>query len=409
MSAACAVALVLAACGSDDEDSDDSASGGGGDSGGSGGSTTLDIGLLTSLSGPAGSFTSTSVQGVQARFDAYEEDGGECADSVDFNLIQADDTSAAPGALAGAQRLVEQEDVYAMLEVSAFFYGASPYLTTQGQDVPVIGFAFDGAEQWLSTDNNLFSYLPAPDYTKVYSTSGDYLKSQGGTVVAGVAYQSPSSQAGLEQGLASVEAAGLEVGYTNDSVPFGSTDVGAIVLGIRDSGADALYLTINPDTAFAIVAGLRQAGIDLNVIVSPTGYGGDLLKSEPAVQIAQGVTFTTGTAPVEIGAPGAERLAQALEDAGADSPIPGFFQVTGWLAADTLIYGLEQAGCDASQAEFMSTLRGVDDYDGDGLLPTPRNFANATEDEQCSYYLKLDGNEFVPVEDASPLCGEAIN
>src|SRR5215203_891119 len=118
MAAACAVALLASACGSDDE-----ASGGGG-----GASGTVDVGLLTSLSGPNATAAAASLRGAQARFSAYEDAGEGCAGDLDFHIVEADDASSAQGALAGVQKLVQQDDVFGLITVSAFFYGASPWV-----------------------------------------------------------------------------------------------------------------------------------------------------------------------------------------------------------------------------------------------------------------------------------------
>jgi ABC-type branched-subunit amino acid transport system substrate-binding protein len=396
---ACAVALVAAGCGSDN---------GGGSSGG--GSSTIKVGLLTALSGPGSAAAAAAVRGAQARFAAYEEDGKGCAGKLDFQLDKADDASSAQGALSGTQKLVQQDKVYGMLTISAFFYGASPWLTTQGKTTPVIGGAWDGAKEWTSTDDNLFNSAQVPDYTTVYSLAGDYLTSQGASKVAGIAYVSPSSQAGLTNGFKSIEAAGLKKGYYNDSVPFGSTDVGPLVLGIIDSGADALYLTINPDTAFAVVAGLKQANYPLKAIVAPTGYGADLLQSAPAVQAGQGVSFSTAITPIETKTPATKRLQKALIDHSDNkSGIPGFYESQGWLTSDLFLHGLEEAGCDASQADYIKKMQQDKDWDANGLYPKPIPQTTTKYDEQCSYYVKLQGEGFVPVEGAQPLCGKPVS
>ncbi|RBY85859.1 ABC transporter substrate-binding protein [Blastococcus sp. TF02A-26] len=396
---ACATALVLSACGSDDEET------GGGGGGGGGG--TLKVGVLTSLSGPAATAAAGSIRGAEARFAAYEEAGEGCAGDLDFELVQADDTTSAQGALAGAQKLVQQDEVFSILTISPFFAGAAPYLTTQASDVPVFGGAWDGAEQWTGEDNNLFNSGPVPDYETVYSSYGEFFSEQGATKVAGIAYVSPSSQAGLEAGLASIEDAGLEIGYTNNSVQFGSTDVGPLVLGILDSGADAVYTTINFDTSLALVAGLKQAGWD-GTFVSPTGYGADLLSSEPAVEIGQGVIFSNAFTPVEVGSEATQAMQSALQAEGNESGIPGFYESQGWFGADLFLHGLEEAGCDTDQAGLISTLQGVDDWDANGLYPRPVKQSTTEVDEQCSYYVTLEGDSFVPLSD-EPLCGTPVD
>jgi len=370
---------------------------------------TLTIGLVAPLSGSSSATFESSVDAVKARFQAYKEDDGECAD-LDFDVQEADDQSTPQGHLSALQKLTQQDKAFTVLDVSPFFYGGSQFMTTQAKAVPLIGGGFDGAPEWSSVDNNLFATLPPLDNSSVaHSTVGDYFKAKGGTKFAVVAYDSPSASQIAEAALRSAEAAGLEKGYVNDSVPFGSTDVGAIVLGIIDSGADVLQLYVEPTTSFSVVAGLKQAGYEMKSIVSAVGYGADLLASEPAVQAGQGVTFQTPSSPIELNTPATQRLAKALrEHAGSDSGIPGFAQGMGWQAADLFLHGLELAGCDASSQEVVDALRADNTWDANGLYPKPRDFGEARIDESCYYYVTLEGDRFVPDPDATPLCGGVI-
>ena len=396
LGAVCAIAVGVSACG-----------GSSGTATGSG-SSTIKIGVMTSLGGSASSSFAASVSGVNARLAAYKANGGKCADKT-FDVIKADDQSSPQGALAATQKLIQQDKVYAMIEVSSFFFGASQFATTAGKGTPIIGGAFDAAKQWNSTDNNLLPSAPVSDFTKTYSTTGSYLKSVGGSTVAAVSYESPSAQAALEGALKSTDAAGLKRGYVNTSVPFGSTDVGAIVLGIIRSKADTLELFITPDTSFAIVAGLRQAGYTMKAIVSATGYGADLLDSAPAVQAGQGVVFSIGYAPSELKNAGTDAMTAAFKKyAGSKSGIPGFSQANAWLSTDLFLHGLDAAGCDASQAKFLSTTRADKTWTADGLYATPRDFTVSPSAEQCLYFVRLKGQDFVPEPNAVPLCGGPI-
>ena len=65
--------------------------------------------------------------------------------------------------------------------------------------------------------------------------------------------------------------------YLNNTLDFGSTDVGPVVLGIKNSGADGLYLPLDSDTNFAIVQGLQQNGVKMKSNMLATGYSQDLL------------------------------------------------------------------------------------------------------------------------------------
>ena len=65
--------------------------------------------------------------------------------------------------------------------------------------------------------------------------------------------------------------------YTNTTVDFGSTDVGPQVLGIKNSGADAVYLPLVASSNIAVVQGLAQNGVKMKSTVLATGYGQPLL------------------------------------------------------------------------------------------------------------------------------------
>jgi branched-chain amino acid transport system substrate-binding protein len=49
------------------------------------------------------------------------------------------------------------------------------------------------------------------------------------------------------------------------------------------------------------------------------------------------------------------------------------------------------------------------DWDANGLYPKPIPQTTTKYDEQCSYYVKLQGEGFVPVEGAQPLCGKPVS
>jgi ABC-type branched-subunit amino acid transport system substrate-binding protein len=409
LAVACAASLALSACG-DDGGSD---GGGGGESAAGG---TIKLGYLTSLSGAASAGFTGLEGGANARLEAYKAAGGECADN-DFEIVMGDDTSNPQGALTATQNLIQQEEVYAVLPSSSFFYGAGQYAGTQASGTPFIGASFDGGEQWQNEEyRNLFTAIGSVDYNKVAGTYGDYWSELGGTKAAAVAFDTPSSSGAALAAVQGAEDAGLDRGYVNVNVPFGTTDVGAIVLGIQESGADVLYLPLTPDTAFAIVGGLKQAGVDIKSVLLATGYGADLLKSEPAVQAAQGVGFVTTYAPTELETEATQAQSEALtEYAGSESGIPSFSEAMGWLTTDLFLHGLELAGCDASQEEYIDSLRDDASWDAGGLLGEKNDFsqygniAGGTGPGNCFYVSILQERTFVPDENAKPICGELLD
>jgi branched-chain amino acid transport system substrate-binding protein len=405
LAAVAAATLALTACGG----------GGGGGAGGQATGETVKLGVLTTLSGQTAAGFVGVQRGAEARIQAYKAAGGRCANK-NFQIVMGDDTSTPQGALTAAQRLVQQENVYAVLPVSPFLPGAAQYLATQAKGAPVVGSAIDGAPQWLDPSVlNFFSATGASDFANIPSTYGQYWKELGGTKVAVVGNDTPSSAKAAEGARQSALAAGLQDGYSNVKLPIGSTDVGAIVLGIKDSGADVLYMPVTPQTAFAIVGGLRQAGVHLKSVLLATGYGADLLASPPALQAAAGVGFITVTAPTELNTEATRAQSAALKQyAGSPTGVPSFSENSGWLVADLFLYGLEAAGCDATQADYITALNRSTTWDAGGLFPHPRTFtekgviAAAHGPGNCIYISTVEGDHFVPDPKASPICGTVI-
>ncbi|MGY1743527.1 MULTISPECIES: ABC transporter substrate-binding protein [unclassified Blastococcus] len=405
--ATCLLVLGMSACGSDDEEDSGGSSSAGGSQSSSGGGT-LRIGLMTERTGAASAQKGErSELGFNARMAAYQEEGGQCADT-DVELVVADTASNPQGALGAAQRLVQQDDVFAVLGDSQLFYAAADYLVQQAPDTPVIGPATDGAPAWLESGTNLFPAGPPPLTDVVFSTTGEFLAQQGVTKLAGVAMATPSSQATLATILQSAEAAGLDQGYVNNSMPLGSEDVGAMVLGIQESGSDGLYLPITTSAAAAIMQGLSQADYEFKAAILASGYGGVTLENQPFVDAAQGASFSLGYTPVEIESEATARLQQYMEEAGVPFGIPDLGQAQGWMMADLLLHGLELAGCDASQADFMSALSEDTTWNAGGLYPQEFDFSDHRNlGQECAFFVTLEGEEFVPVSD-EPICGERV-
>ena len=141
------------------------------------------------------------------------------------------------------------------------------------------------------------------------------LKDLGAKKIGVVAYgASPSSTASakLTQQYA-VPDQGMEAVYTNTSVDFGSTDVGPIVLGFKNAGADGAYLPLVAASDFAILQGLEQNGVSMKGVVLPTGYGQDLLDSPTSKILKSNTVFTTQWQPVELKTKATKRFQSDLK------------------------------------------------------------------------------------------------
>jgi branched-chain amino acid transport system substrate-binding protein len=400
-----AVAVTVAACGG-------SSKSGSGPSGGSSGSRstaakaakTYTVGLLVDDTGIAASGQKHVEDGMKAAISIVAKQG------YNIKYVVADTESSPAGALSAAQNLVQRQHVFAVIAHSALFFAAAPYLTKQ--NIPVIGAPQDGPE-WI-TSKNMFATYGAIHTEKVATTGGLFLKQQGVTNLGSVGYSiSPSSAEASKTAALSAQAVGLKAGYVNSKFPFGSTDVQPIALAMKDAGIDAVTPEVDPNTSFALITALRNAGVDLKVALLPIGYGVDLLQAGPGtLKAAQNVYFSLTYEPVELHTKATEAFVAALKAAGGTTA-PGLPTYDGYASILMLVQGLQGAGSSPTQASVIASLSKIHDFNPGGLYGShPLDINDRVNivagPDGCEYFVKLTGSTFEPVKNADPLCGTLV-
>jgi branched-chain amino acid transport system substrate-binding protein len=397
--------IVVAACSSSAKSSSVSSGGSSSTSSGGGGAGhTFTVGVLTDVTGLGASGNKTAVQGVQAGTVLASRDG------YTIKYIVADTATSPATALSAAQKLVQQDHVFAVIANSSLTFSASDFLTSQ--NIPVIGAAQDGPE-W-TTAKNMFSVFGALHTTKVASTFGDFFKMQGVTNLGTLGYSIAPASAEAAKGAAeSAKASGLKAGYVNSSFPFGSTNVQPVALAMKSAGVDGMTASVDPNTGYALITALRQAGANIKANLLPTGYGGDLLQAGPgALQAAQNVYFLLAYEPVEMQTAATKQFA-ADAKAGGIAGEPTFAEYNGYLSVGLLVRALKAAGANPSQAALINALSGIHDWDALGLFGTHRLDINDRENivygvDNCYWVTKLVGNKFQLVAGADPICGQTL-
>ncbi len=365
---------------------------------------TYTIGRLTDLTGLAASGNKTSVQGVKAGIALAASQG------YTFKLDVADTQTSPASTLSGAQELVEEDHVVAVIAISSLTFEAANWL--KQHNVPVIGTAEDSTE-W-STDDNMFSVFGALHTNEVSTTLGAFFKMEGVTDVGALGYSiSPASSDAAEAAGVSAQNAGLHVGYVNGAFPFGGTNVQPTALAMKSAGINGFTADVDPNTGFSLITALRQLGVDLKVAVLPTGYGGDLLSAGPgALQAAQGVYFLLGFEPIEMHTAATEQFASALKSVGITTD-PTFAEYNGYVSVELLVQALKAAGAKPSSAQLISALTGIHDFTAAGLFGSHLlNINDRTSIisgvDNCEWITKFSGSTFHLVPGADPVCGSAI-
>jgi len=431
LAALVAVALVASACGDDDGGGDDAAATTAAPattSGTTGGSTASSepneasapgitedrvlVGGISSATGPASSLYQNVERTFEARFALENERGGVHGRELELRFV--DDASNPTQNLSAVQSLVNNDKVFAVLSASAFLFGSFRFLQEQG--VPVIGSATDGNEWYLEPNTNMVSTggNGSPNRPQ-YTGAADFIKSLDGTRVGSLGYgQSPSSSdAAKKFHEFAVPAAGLEPAYLNVSIPFGSVDVGTIVLDMKNANVDSLYLPLIDNTNLAIVTAAKQNDMELVAPILVTGYGQNILDQPTAREAGQDAYFQSQYRPIELENEGTLEMVDALKRFADFEGVPDYAMYTAWLAADLFIEGLKAAEQNPTRESYLDALHGLGTYDGGGLLPRDVDISlegfGKPQPEACSWYMQLKGSEFVPVPPSGePVCGRLI-
>lgn len=422
-----AVAVIAAACGSSSGKSSSpstASSGGttaspGGTATGSSGNTAsapgvtptkVTVGLVTSLSGAESAQFDGAQQGAQARIDLQNAQGG--VDGRQIEMVVGDDGSTPTGAASATGTLIEK-GVLGLMFVSGVT--ATAYKLPQQQGIPVVGAAVDGPEWGLQPNTNMFSVSgdEGPTGLPVSTEVPNLMKLAGATNVASLGNgNEPASAFVAKEFTTGAQAANLKVGYQNYSIPLGSVDMTAPALTMKNLNINGFYAPMIETTLFALLSDLQDENAPMKAAVLATGYGQEIYSQPTALRAGQGAIFDVAQVPVQEKTPATLAEQAAFQKFEHYTGIPNLNWTYGWLSADLFIRGLQAAGQNPTRSSFISNLRNVSNWNGGGLLPTTvdlslKDFGHFPP-TSCAYFVRLEGQSFVPLNNGKPVCGNNI-
>jgi len=364
----------------------------------------ITVGYIYSGTGVAASTGKNADKSFQARIDRQNAQGGVNGRKIKAVII--DDASSAAN-LTATQDLIQNRNAFIVVNNSAFAFLSYRYMLEN--HVPMVGGGYDGSYYGQPGNESLFSALNAPFAGLSTDGTARIMKKLGGTKSATLAYGVSASSTASAKTLQqyAVPSVGLEAVYTNSSVDFGTSDVGPLVLGIKNSGADVAYLPLVAASNIAIIQGLAQNGVAMKALVMPTGYGQDLLDQPVAQTLGPEQVFTTLFAPVELKTKATKQFQSDLKKYAGLTGVPDFAQYMGYATAELTILGLQHAGATPTRQGFVDGLRKVGSYDAAGLACGPIDFSathyGTFPINGCTYYVTVKNGKFVVGNGGKPL------
>ena len=375
-------------------------------------SKAVTLGFISSHTGVAAAIQANAEKACQARVDAQNAQGGVNGRKID--LETADDASSGAN-LTAAQDLVQNRQVFAVVNNSPFAFVSYRYL--QGAGVPLIGGGSDGTYYGTKGNENIISALgnTAPVTGLTYDYGTNLAKKLGATKIGSVAYGIAQSSTTAAQGVQqyAAPASGLEPVYLNTSVDFATTDVGPIVLGLKNSGADAVYLPLVSNTDLLIAQGLQQNGVPMKAVLMEGGYGQATLNSPIAKTLNSSDIVSQIYKPVELkNDPAVKQFTSDLEKYAGITGVPDVGAYTGYIGCDLAITGLQRAGKNPTRQGFIDGLHNLGAYKPADLTCQPidlslKNFGK-TPTTGCQYYLTFKHGKFVVMNNGKPYFGKLV-
>jgi branched-chain amino acid transport system substrate-binding protein len=374
---------------------------------------SVKLGFIGSETGVASPNFEDTAKACQARVDAQNAKGGVNGRKIQLEAV--DDQSSGAN-LTAAKDLVQNRNVFAVVNNSSFAFLAYRYLL--GAGVPLIGGGFDGNYYSQKGNENIIDAggNGSPPPSGIIFTNGtDVAKKLGATKIGSVGYSVSASSTGVARDTQkyAAPASGLKPVYLNTAVDFGTTDVGPIVLGLKNAGADAVYLPLDGNTNLAIAQGLKQNGVNMKAVLMASGYGQAMLDSPITQTLDSSDVVSQIYKPAELkNDPAVKQFQSDLKKYAGITGVPDYGAYTGYISCDLAITGLQQAGKNPTHQGFIDGLHKLGTYKAADLTCQPLDISltnfGKTPTKSCQYFVTFKNGKFVVMNNGKPIVGKIV-
>ena len=319
------------------------------------------FGQSAAFTGPAQDLGKNMRLGIDAAFQEVNGRGGVHGRRIE--LLSLDDAYEPEAAIANTRRLIEEEEVFALIGAvgTPTSRSAAPLAAIAGVPyiAPFTGAAFLREAKWRNVINLRASYFQETEemVDRIISDLGIYR--------IAVLYQDDSfgraGYHGVRRALGRRDLKPAAIGV----YPRNTTAVKTALLDLRDGDPEAVILVGAYQPVAALIAWARHIKFEPAFItISFVGSNALIRELGPdgtGVFVTQVVPFPTADEPSI-----ATAYRRALETH-APSALPGFVSFEGYLAGRLAIVALELCGWELDRACFLDSLRRVDIIDLDGF------------------------------------------
>jgi ABC-type branched-subunit amino acid transport system substrate-binding protein len=360
--------------------------------------TGIKLGVLTVESGAAAQTFDGFQQGIQARIDAQNAQGG--VNGRKLSIVTADDADSGSQQVTSGEALVQNDGAFGVMAGTAVDT-VFPYF--QQNDVPVTGLATFSP---YGSDNNVFGITGAYLGNLTPTVIPSYLKEHGITSVAVLAHDDPGSIGTQQAVIRAAKSLGMTVPYAPESIPLGAFDATSVALALKQSGAQAVVAPLLASSSVSIAQAVKAQGVTgLKDQVYYSTYDPNVLHQADGALNGTIADATSGAKPLQLSDPAVKQYLSTMQQYGESAHANETYAAIGYLAAGLFIHGLQLAGNCLTRQNFVTTLRNSSGWDANGLAYYSVNFKpGLTPDgnpSPCQWFLNIENGQFVPEAKAS--------
>ncbi|MET8986271.1 ABC transporter substrate-binding protein [Nonomuraea wenchangensis] len=361
--------------------------------------TTVKVGGVLTKTSASGYSTKDAEIGAKARFERANAEGGVHGRRIEFIGAEDDGQDAAKGD-AAAKKLVQKDQVFALVPVHAPNFGGAAFLEQQG--VPWFGWAT--GPQWCGTRTGFgYNGCLAPKQGDGSQTWwGRQMAELLGGAEGKTVYVQTSDSSGSKYGGTTISqsftAAGFELAGVDSGLPAAAPPPDWLpyvnkIMTSDDGGPPDVVVSVIAGTKFnvGLYGALKRAGYK-GVLTDATSYDVAILKDPASATALDGVIAAPMFEPFESTAPEIARLKQDVEKVAPGTPLTQHLAIGYW-AADIFLDLLGKTGSDLTRERFLATANGSYLYEnpGFGRIEYPKDH---TEPNGCGALVKLEGGAF---------------
>ncbi|MGW6913792.1 ABC transporter substrate-binding protein [Kitasatospora sp. NPDC054939] len=340
--------------------------------------TEIRIGMVTSLTSPVGSEVFSGPRyGALAFFRSLNERGGLHGRTV--KVVTCDDGGSGIGNQDCVHRLIDRDQVFALVSGSSLDYAGAPFVS--GRGVPDVGGQPIGTayDRWPHLYAIHGSSAPRDGHavgwngtlyqsTEVFRFFKERLGARSAAVVA---YNQADSARYADQLRAGLEAEGYRV--LVQTVDFALPNFQAVAAAVRADGSQLLFDAMDTRGNAALCRALDEAGVRLaakvtNVQNWSAGVGRDY-QTSPVCRSSLWATSATLNYEDADRYPAVREFRTAMAQWYPDrEPLLSAWELEGWAGAQWLTDALDSCGAEPTRACVERFLNRPEPYDAHGLI-----------------------------------------